>query len=231
MEVEMSAEDMQALYNQSVPAKATLGQPTPQQAAIAFANITNTNGTTAAPATNGVAQASNGLAPATNEAAPACATTNGTPSSRVTPAINGNTPSRTSKEPKAVVKGPKTPAAVSSSSVCEAALLSSLDQATVTNPTLGTKTQPKIVFRPRAMDVSQLASKSPARGLASPAGGAGGGLAALMQCQGQVFHRGQEQEVQGVKQMNEVKEQKERDYSQYSALQGGPRVGEFLAYR
>jgi len=117
---------------------------------------------------------------------------------------------------------------------CEEALLASQDQRVVSNGNVASKVKapPRVVFRPRALDVAQLRQPIQAeRGSASSrfqlstSTTAPTGMEALLNCQGQVFSKdGSEASA-----VNSAV--KERDYSSFPPLSAVPGVGAVVAYK
>jgi hypothetical protein len=122
-------------------------------------------------------------------------------------------------EPPAAASSPAPRPATGSVSACEGALLASLDSRVASNRETVARSAPRVVFRPRALDVSKLAApngvaaRPPAR---QPAPVAGGGLESLLGCAGTVFTRSH---LPG-----------QRDYDNLPGL-AAPAVGQVVAYK
>merc|ERR1719220_2487504 len=111
---------------------------------------------------------------------------------------------------------------------CEEALLASLDQRSVSNQGMASKTNqhkstPRVVFRPRALDVAQLKQQHQAdngatsRYKMSTSTTAPSGMEALLSCQGQVFAKDGSERT-----LNNGTVNKEKDYSSFPPLVGVP---------
>lgn len=92
------------------------------------------------------------------------------------------------------------------------------------------KPPPRVVFRPRALDVAQLKQQQAGSGAGSrfqlsSSTTAPTGMEALLSCQGQVFAKdGSEGVVNGTA-------AKEKDYSSFPTLEAVPGVGAVIAYK
>jgi len=117
---------------------------------------------------------------------------------------------------------------------CEEALLASQDQRVVSNGNVANKVKapPRVVFRPRALDVAQLRQpiqvergSASSRFQLSTSTTAPTGMEALLNCQGQVFSKdGSEASA-----VNSAV--KERDYSSFPPLSAVPGVGAVVAFK
>jgi len=117
---------------------------------------------------------------------------------------------------------------------CEEALLASQDQRVASNGNVASKVKapPRVVFRPRALDVAQLRQPMQvergsisSRFQLSTSTTAPNGMEALLNCQGQVFSKdGSEASA-----VNSAV--KERDYSSFPPLSAVPGVGAVVAFK
>jgi len=117
---------------------------------------------------------------------------------------------------------------------CEEALLASQDQRVASNGSVASKVKapPRVVFRPRALDVAQLRQpiqvergSASSRFQLSTSTTAPTGMEALLNCQGQVFSKdGSEASA-----VNSAV--KERDYSSFPPLSAVPGVGAVVAFK
>jgi len=118
---------------------------------------------------------------------------------------------------------------------CEEALLASQDHRAVSNQGVASRTYqpkppPRVVFRPRALDVAQLKQQQAGNGAGSrfqlsSSTTAPTGMEALLSCQGQVFAKdGSEGVVNGTT-------AKEKDYSSFPPLEAVPGVGAMIAFK
>jgi len=117
---------------------------------------------------------------------------------------------------------------------CEEALLASQDQRVASNGNVASKVKapPRVVFRPRALDVAQLRQpiqvergSASSRFQLSTSTTAPTGMEALLNCQGQVFSKdGSEASA-----VNSAV--KERDYSSFPPLSAVPGVGAVVAFK
>jgi len=118
---------------------------------------------------------------------------------------------------------------------CEEALLASQDQRVISNQVVASKPHqakppPRVVFRPRALDVAQLKHQAASGAgsrfqLSSSTTAVPTGMEALLSCQGKVFSKdGSEKEVAGNGTV-------EKDYSSFPALVAVPGVGAVVAYK
>lgn len=125
-----------------------------------------------------------------------------------------------------------------SSVSCEEALLASQDQRVVSNQSVATKAYqpkppPRVVFRPRALDVGQLKQQQQASNGAgsrfqlSSSTTAPNGMEALLSCQGQVFAKDGSERVLNGKTGSTL----EKDYSSFPPLDAVPGVGALVAYK
>jgi len=163
--------------------------------------------------------------------------------------------------PKPPAKQPLARAAQPSSNgaSCEEALLAAQDQRATTNGAAASRAAPRVVFRPRAIDVSKIRTEQPSPGLQLSTAGSEAAAASLLASPAAAEAKGNQEKVEesGVENGKEAAKKNglavegmeallscrgkvfdrsvdrpmARDYSSLTPLQGPPGIGAVLAYR
>jgi len=247
---EMSAEAMQELYKQSV----------------AYAN----RGAATGAATGKLLQPSYMPAlasPKPSQASPKTAQPSPKPAqpsaklAQPSPKPAQPSPKPAQPSPKPPAKQPLARAAQPSSNgaSCEEALLAAQDQRATTNGAAASRAAPRVVFRPRAIDVSKIRTEQPSPGLQLSTAGSEAAAASLLASPAAAEAKGNQEKVEesGVENGKEAAKKNglavegmeallscrgkvfdrsvdrpmARDYSSLTPLQGPPGIGAVLAYR